>query len=157
MPTWHTVRYRWGPICLFMFLAELPAIAVIIFASLTAPSRGDDDSLIMFTGCLAMIAVTPLMALAFRHTIYWQVSAEGLRYVNVFFWTTLTWNQIQCVKRLGPFPLYFASRTKPAFLPKQIPLLPWAMETCKFQRLIMRYAPDRHPLIDFATRRAASV
>jgi hypothetical protein len=140
-----------------MYLAEVSAIAVNIFGSLTGPPRGDDDTLIMFTGCLVMIAGTPLVALAFRHAIYWQVSAEGLRYVNVFFRTTLTWNQIECVRRLGPFPLYFASRPKPAFLPKRIPLVPWAMDRSKFQRLIMRYAPDGHPLIDFATRRAAAV
>ncbi|MBW3596656.1 MAG: hypothetical protein KY475_05210, partial [Planctomycetes bacterium] len=97
--------------------------------------------------------ITPLMALLIRRTMYWQISAIGIRYVNVFRLTTLTWDQIECVRHMRPFPLYFAGRIKRAFVPKEIMLAPWLMEGfSEFQRLVARHAPDGHILVDFALR-----
>ncbi len=115
--------------------------------------QGDSDAWFVIGACVVMIAVTPLMGLLIQRTMCWQVSAIGLRYVNVVIETTLTWDEIEYVRQCRPFPLYSVGAAKRLFMNKQIVLAPCLMECfSEFQMLIAKYAPAHHVLVDFGSR-----
>ena len=153
--TWHTVRYGFWPLSLFIYLASLPVLAANIIVSLRVilSYRGDNGAWIVLGGCVVMIVLTPLMALLIRRLMYWQVSTVGLRHTSWVFQNTLTWDEIECVRRFWLFPIFFVGGLKREFIPKHITVAPWIMERYpEFQRLIIKCAPSGHVLVEFASR-----
>lgn len=79
---WRTFRYRWLPLCLFIYTCSAPVLVFTSVIFMPAFFRGNSDATVVTLGVVVMVVITPFMAYVITRVMFLQVSEIGLRRVT---------------------------------------------------------------------------